>query len=74
MMSAAPPLSATLPDRLDGKIELAIEAVRLDDVELPGERAGPLHCETNAIGGGGISRRRERHNECERERSSGKHP
>jgi len=32
---------------------LEIEAVHLDDVELPSERAGPLHRDADAIGGMG---------------------
>jgi hypothetical protein len=51
---------------LDREVELAIDAMGFDDIDLPRERAGFLHREPNAVGGGGICRgKRDDGDQCE---------
>ncbi len=41
-------------DRIDLQVELAVEPMRADDVEFPGERASALHRHADALRRGGI--------------------
>ena len=55
-------------DRLDIQLGLLVEAVRLDDVELPGQRPGFLRHQANAIGRHGAGGdERQRGSECRAE-------
>ncbi len=59
-------------ERFDREARLAVEAVRLDDIHFPRQRAGPLHREANALGGV-CAGTEERHNGDEGEAQIGRH-
>ena len=63
------PASGVASSRLDVEIGLLVEAMRLDDLEFPGERAGLLHREADAIGGRGV-RSKQRHCGDKRDRKN----
>ena len=73
-------MSAILPASVDAsstgsicEVGFAVEAVRLDDVELPGQRPGPLHRQANAVGGAGPGGGERHHGGDDSEAQAGKH-